>query len=190
MLDNFEHLLAGAPLVGELLATAPQLWILVTSRRRLNLSSETVIFLDGLRFLPLKPSDRLSYPAVQMFLLHARRLRPHYEPEAQEVAGIAAICRLVHGMPLGILLAAAWTRVFAPGEIAAEIAKDQGFLQTDMPDVPARQRSLRAVFLHTWSRLSAAAARGIHAPVSLPRRGHRRGCSGKWRAQPWRCLPH
>ena len=50
VLDNFEHLLEGTPLVGELLAAAPQLSILVTSRQRLNLSSETVIFLDGLRF--------------------------------------------------------------------------------------------------------------------------------------------
>ena len=62
----------------------------------------------------------------------------------------------VHGMPLGILLAAAWTRVISPAQIAAEIGRDLGFLQTDMPDVPARQRSLRAVFLHTWSRLSTA----------------------------------
>ena len=50
VLDNFEHLLEGTPLVGSLLAAAPQLAILVTSRQRLNLSSETVIFLDGLRF--------------------------------------------------------------------------------------------------------------------------------------------
>ena len=68
-----------------------------------------------------------------------------------------AVCRLVHGIPLGILLAAAWSRVLTPAEIAAEIGRDLGFLQTDMADVPTRQRNLRAVFLHTWSRLSAAA---------------------------------
>ncbi len=156
VLDNFEHLLEGVPLVGELLARAPQLWILATSRQRLKLSSETVIFLDGLRS-PAEPSaDARDYPAVQMFMLHSHRVRPHYEPDVQDVAGIAAVCRLLHGMPLGILLAAAWTRVISPAQIAEEIGRDLGFLQTDMPDVPARQRSLRAIFLHTWSRLSTA----------------------------------
>ena len=153
VLDNFEHLLEGAPLAGELLARAPQLSILVTSRQRLNLSSETVVFLDGLRFPAEQSADALAYPAVQLFLLHARRVRPHYRPDAQDVAGMVAVCRLVHGMPLGILLAAAWSGVISPAEIAAEIGRDLGFLQTDMQDIPTRQRNLRAVFLHTWSRL-------------------------------------
>ena len=83
VLDNFEHLLEGTPLVGELLASAPQLAILVTSRQRLNLSSETVIFLDGLRFPADEAADPLSYPAVQLFLLHARRLHPRYQPDAR-----------------------------------------------------------------------------------------------------------
>ena len=169
-LDNFEHLLESVPLVDRLLSAAPQLWILVTSRRRLKLSSETVVLLEGLRSPPESGDDAHGYPAVQMFLLHARRARGHYEPDEQEAAAIAAVCRLVHGMPLGILLAAAWTRVLSPVEIAAEIAKDQDFLQTDMPDVPARQRSLRAVFLHTWNRLSAA-ERGVFMRLSVFRGG-------------------
>ena len=156
VLDNFEHLLAGAPLVGELLANGPQLAILVTSRQRLNLSSEAVIFLDGLRFPADEAADPLSYPAVELFLLHARRLHPRFQPNEGDVAGIIEVCRLVHGIPLGILLAAAWSRVLAPAEIAAEIGRDLGFLQTDMADVPTRQRNLRTMFLHTWSRLSAA----------------------------------
>jgi predicted ATPase/DNA-binding CsgD family transcriptional regulator/transcriptional regulator with XRE-family HTH domain len=160
VLDNFEHLLAGAPLAGALLAAAPQLSILATSRQRLKLSSETVLLLEGLPFPADQPADQsahlLDYPAVALFLLHARRVRAHYEPDERDVAGIVDICRLVDGMPLGILLAAAWSGVISPPQIAAEIGSDLGFLQTDMPDVPARQRNLRVVFLHTWSRLSAA----------------------------------
>ncbi len=113
VLDNFEHLLEEASLVGELLAGAPQLAILVTSRQRLNLSSETVLFLEGLRFPADEARDPLSYPGVQLFLLHARRLQPRYQPEADDVTGIVAVCRLVHGIPLGILLAAAWSRARA-----------------------------------------------------------------------------
>ncbi|MBK8050955.1 MAG: helix-turn-helix domain-containing protein [Anaerolineales bacterium] len=154
VLDNFEHLLERAPLIQELLVRAPNLWVLVTSRRRLKLSSETMIVLDGLRFPAGHSAAALDYPAVQMFLLHARRVRLDYEPDEQELTGIAAVCRLVHGMPLGVLLAAAWMRALSAPQIAAEIARDQGFLQADMADVPARQRSLRAVFLQTWHRLS------------------------------------
>ena len=156
VLDNFEHLLEGAPLVGELLTRAPQLSILVTSRQRLKLSSETVLFLDGLRFPAGQSGDALGYPAVQLFLLHARRVRPRYQPDESDIAGMVTVCRLVHGMPLGILLAAAWSGVISPAEIAAEIERDLSFLQADMPDIPARQRNLRAVFLHTWTRLSTA----------------------------------
>ena len=161
VLDNFEHLLEGTPLVAELLARAPQLTILVTSRQRLNLSSETVIFLDGLRFPADEASDPLAYPAVQLFLLHARRLHPRYQPDKGDVAAIVEVCRLVHGIPLGILLAAAWSRVLVPAEIAVEIGRDLGFLQTDMPDVPARQRNLRMVVVQTWSRLRADARRAF-----------------------------
>jgi predicted ATPase/transcriptional regulator with XRE-family HTH domain len=156
VLDNFEHLLEGAPLVGELLAAAPRLSILVTSRQRLKLSSETVLFLDGLRSPSEGSAAALDYPAVQLFLLHARRVVPHYQPGEQDVAGIVSICRLVYGMPLGILLAAVWAGVISPAEIAEEVGRDLGFLQADMPDIPARQRNLRAVFLHTWGRLSTA----------------------------------
>ena len=170
VLDNFEHLLAGTPLVGSLLAAAPQLAILVTSRRRLNLSSETVIFLDGLRFPGTEAANPLSYPAVELFLLHARRLHPRFQPGEGDVAGIVEVCRLVHGIPLGILLASAWSRVLAPAEIAAEMGRDLGFLQSDMADVPTRQRNLRTVFLHTWSRLSAA-ARQVFVRLSVFRGG-------------------
>jgi predicted ATPase/DNA-binding NarL/FixJ family response regulator/transcriptional regulator with XRE-family HTH domain len=170
VLDNFEHLLEGAPLVGELLASAPQLSILVTSRQRLKLSSETVVFLDGLRFPSEQNIGALDCPAVQLYLLHARRVDPHYQPDTEDVAGIVAVCRLVHGMPLGILLAAAWASVISPPEIAAEIGRDLGFLQADMPDMPARQRSLRAVFLHTWNRLHPA-ERAVFMRLSVFRGG-------------------
>ena len=156
MLDNFEHLLEGAAFISGLLEQAAQLSILVTSRQRLKLNSETVVLLEGLRFPTTGNADALDYPAVQMFVQHARRNHPHYQPDEQDVTGIVEVCRLVDGMPLGILLAAAWSTVISPPEIAAEIDRNLDFLQTDLQDIPARQRNLRAVFLHTWGRLSTA----------------------------------
>jgi tetratricopeptide (TPR) repeat protein len=61
----------------------------------------------------------------------------------------------VGGMPLGILLAAAWLTILTPAEIAAEIEASLDFLETDLRDVPERQRSMRAVFDHSWNLLTA-----------------------------------
>ena len=156
VLDNFEHLLEGAPLVGELLARAPQLWILVTSRQRLKLSSETVIFLDGLR-LPAEPSDdpltirpcRCSCCTPAACVLTMSRMNKTWQGSWRSAAWCTE-CRSAFCSPRP------GHACISPAEIAAEIGSDLGFLQTDMPDVPARQRNLRQLFLHTWSRLSAA----------------------------------
>ena len=63
---------------------------------------------------------------------------------------VARICRLVEGMPLGIELAAAWTPVLPPAEIADEIERGLDFLSTTARDVPERHRSMRAVFDQSW----------------------------------------
>ena len=50
------------------------------------------------------------------------------------------ICRLVGGMPLGILLAAAWAEMLTPEEIAAEIERSLDFLEDSSRDVPTSSR--------------------------------------------------
>ena len=58
-------------------------------------------------------------------------------------------------MPLAILLAASWMALLSPGEMAREIASHSlDFLEAEWQDVPARQRSLRAVFETSWKLLS------------------------------------
>jgi tetratricopeptide (TPR) repeat protein len=84
----------------------------------------------------------------------ARRLQPDLKLAPGNAAGIARICRLVEGMPLGILLAAAWVEVLTPGEIAVQIEQGLDVLEADWRDVPARQRSMRTVFGHSWQLLS------------------------------------
>ena len=64
------------------------------------------------------------------------------------------ICQTVEGMPLGVELAAAWVHLLSCQEIAAEIETNLDFLATSLHDVPARHRSLRAVFDHSWNHLS------------------------------------
>ncbi len=154
VLDNFEHLLDGAPLVSDLLAAAPRVRVLATSRERLNLTAETVVLLDGLDYpAAADMPEALACGAVRLFVQGARRVRPDFEPDAA-LADIGLVCRLVQGMPLAVELAAAWVEVLSPGEIAGEIRRSLDFLQTTMRDVPERLRSVRAVFESTWRRLS------------------------------------
>ena len=93
-----------------------------------------------------------AYSAVRLFCQRARRINPHFQPDAA-LPVIVRICRLVGGMPLGIELAAGWVRVLAAGEIAAQIQQNLDFLVSDTRDVPSRHRSLRAVFRYSWQRL-------------------------------------
>ena len=157
ILDGFEHLPEGAGLVGELLRTTPQVKVLVTSRVRLNLHDEYCLPVDGIEFPKQVPEDvqqARGFAAVRLFLQAARRVQPRFEPADADMAEVSRICRLVQGMPLGILLAAAWMGVLPPAEIAAEIGQGPGFLRADWPDVPEGQRSIRAVFDRSWNLLT------------------------------------
>ena len=156
ILDNFEHLLEGATLVDTLLQTAPGLKVLATSRERLNRQSEHLLRLAGMDFPDWEtPEDAAAYSAVQLFLQSARRVQPDYTLSGLDLTPIARICRLVQGLPLGIVLAAAWLELLSAAEIAQEISHSLDFLETDMADVPERQRSIRAVFDYSWRLLNA-----------------------------------
>lgn len=155
VLDNFEHLVAGAPFLAEILLAAPHVKFLVTARERLNLSSEWIFPLEGLSVPPGdNTGDLSSYSAVQLFVHSGRRVWPAFVLEADNQAAVAAICRRVDGMPLALELAAAWLPVLSPAEIAEEIRLNLDFLATELRDVPERHRSLRAVFDHSWRLLT------------------------------------
>jgi predicted ATPase/DNA-binding SARP family transcriptional activator len=160
ILDNFEHLMAGATLLPSLLHAAPRLKLLVTSRQRLNLYEEWVFEVPGMRY-PAQPAapGAADYSAVRLFLECAGRARVGFHPADDDLAAIAHICRLLEGSPLGIELAASWTRLLSPGEILAQINTSLDFLETALRDLPQRHRSLRAVFEHSWSLLNPAEQR-------------------------------
>ena len=156
ILDNYEHLLAGAPLVTQILEGAPGVKVLATSRVRLNLQAEHVLVVRGMALPGTQAGRGLGdYSAVKLFLQSARQVRSGYEPTPEELEHIAAICRRLQGMPLAIVLAAGWMELLGPGEIVAEIGRSLDFLEGGSRDLPERQRSLRAVFEHSWRLLSA-----------------------------------
>ncbi len=157
VLDTFEHLLAGVDLLATLLAHAPRVTLLVTSRERLNLQGEWVFDLQGLELPGGGQVEGIEkYSAVQLFVQTARRGRADCSFSDEEKVIIVRICRLVEGVPLAIELAAAWVRSLSCRQIVEEMEKSFGFLSTILRDVPERHRSMRAVFEHSWNLLTPA----------------------------------
>jgi predicted ATPase/predicted Ser/Thr protein kinase/Flp pilus assembly protein TadD len=154
ILDNFEHLMEKADFLFKVLHTAPEVRMLVTSRGRLNLREEWLLPLEGLP-LPQQGMEKGSdgATAVDFFLQSARRIRPNFSPNEEDLQAIYAICRLVGGSPLGIELAASWVNTLTPPEIVAEISDDFDFLTTSLRDLPARHQSVRSVFDYSWKLL-------------------------------------
>ena len=147
VLDNLEHLLEGADLILELWQRAPQVWMLATSRERLNLHAEQVHRLAGMT-LPLEASE-----AVELFVNAARRTGHRLVLDHETVSVIARVCRLVEGLPLAIELAASWARALPLKEVAGEIERGIDILEASARDLPDRHRSVRAVFDHSWALL-------------------------------------
>ncbi len=155
VIDNFEHLRSeGAKFLAVLLASTHNLKILVTSRERLNMIAETVLEVHG---LPVPASSLVEnvqeYSSIKLFLHNAKRIFPKFSYNLNSES-IIRICQLVNGVPLGILLASSWVRVFSCPEIAREIEQNIDFLSTNAPDLDPRHRSLRAVFDNSWNLLS------------------------------------
>lgn len=196
VLDNFEHLLppnllapnglgtnglaagaldTGSPdpalWVRSLLAAAPGLKILVTSRQKLDLQGETLVHLQGLGLPAGETLDEARQAdAVRLFLQQARLARPDFTLDAPALPAVVRICRLVDGVPLGLLLAAAWCEYFSPQEIAAQITQDLDFLSQELRDLPPRHRSLRAVFAASYARLGQP-EQAVFARLSVFRAG-------------------
>ena len=162
VLDNYEHLLHvdQVPLPADILATAPHVRVLVTSRTRLNVHGEQLFPLGGLTTPGEGEAVDLAkageYDAPALFAQAAGRLRPDFAVDKTNLAAVIRICRLVDGLPLALEMAAAWLEVLSPEAIAAEIERGLDILAVEWQDVPARQRSLRAVFESSWQMLAEA----------------------------------
>jgi predicted ATPase len=156
VLDNFEHLLADASLVTDILGAASGVRILVTSRERLNLQEEWVLVVDG---LPVPDQDAREsideYAAVQLFAERAVQSQADFSV-GTHVQAVIDVCRQVEGLPLALELAASWLRVMPCEQIAGQIERGLDFLTTSVRNMPERHRSLRAVFDRSWSLLSEA----------------------------------
>ncbi len=147
VLDNFEHLLAAAPWVGELLGAAPQVTILATSRERLNVHGEQDYQVQPLKLPDLQKketSEQLKgYDAVKLFVMRAQAVQPDFILNDAQAPVVALVCERLDGLPLAIELAAARIKLFTPQQMLERLGSRLGMLTGGSRDAPARQRTLR-----------------------------------------------
>ena len=160
LLDNFEHLIQAAPTVAELLAMAPNLKILVTSRAALHVYGEhefpvPPLALPDSRSTP--PLEVLSqFPAIALFMQRAVAAKPDFELNAENARAVAEICARLDGLPLAIELAAARVKVLSPSSMRTRLASRLQLLTGGARDLPQRQQTLRATMDWSYDLLSAA----------------------------------
>jgi predicted ATPase/DNA-binding SARP family transcriptional activator len=150
LLDNFEHLLSAAADIAALLASAPGIRVLVTSRAALRVRGEQVFEVEPL-LLPQGNSETemAESPAVQLFLQCALATTRTLTIDVPMMAAVAEICRLLDGLPLAIELAASRAATMTPAEIARQLASPLEIGGRSLRDLPARQRTLEATI--RWS---------------------------------------
>ena len=118
---------------------------------------------------PRRPTSKPTPPRSSSCTA-PRRVRPDFQPDADAARHIVRICRLADGLPLAIELTAAWVRALPLAEIARRLEAGLDLLATTQRDVPARHRSMRAAFDHSW-RLLSAHERSILRQLSVFRGG-------------------
>jgi predicted ATPase/class 3 adenylate cyclase/Tfp pilus assembly protein PilF len=152
ILDNLEQIIDIAPAVAQLLAAAPKIKLLATSRIPLQVRGEQEYPLDT---LPVPAADRSSLDelaeneAVKLFVQRAREARPAFELTPNNAAAIAAICRRLDGLPLAIEIAAARTRMLPPPALLKRLDQSLNVLTGGAADLPTRQQTMRGAI--DWS---------------------------------------
>jgi len=153
VLDNFEQVLGAAPTVTEMLAEAPGLKVLATSRAPLGLYGEHVYPVPPLTLPDLKRPPSLEhltqYEAVGLFVERARALKPDFKVTNESASAVAEICVRLDGLPLAIELAAARIKMLPPRAMLQRLTSRLKLLTGGARDLPERQRTLRGTI--EWS---------------------------------------
>jgi predicted ATPase/class 3 adenylate cyclase len=139
VLDNFEHVLPAATTVGALIATAPRLKVLVTSRSPLHLAAEHEYAVP-----PLEPAE-----AVALFTSRAGMVKATFELDHESRGAVEEICGRLDGLPLAVELAAARMKHLSPQALRGRLGHRLQLLTRGPKDVPQRQQTLRATI--DWS---------------------------------------
>jgi predicted ATPase len=166
-IDNFEHLLAAAALVAELLELAPGLRVLISSRTPMRIRGEQAFAVEPLE-LPAGVSDQdlAGSPAVQLFLQRATAANRKLQVDAAAIRVAARICQALDGLPLAIELAASRSHSLGPAQIAEQLAQPLLIGERSLRDLPDRQQSLQSAIRWSYDLLTPGARHALrHASV-------------------------
>jgi len=178
VLDNFEQVIAAAPLAAQLLRACPNLTIVTTSRGALHVSGEQEYAVPGLPAPPdqrhlstfdlarlpaqisaADPATLNQYEAVRLFVARALAVRADFRVTNENAPAVAGICATLQGLPLAIELAAARVKVLAPDAILERLEHRLELLASASRDLPERQRTLRGAIAWSYDLLDDAGRR-------------------------------
>jgi predicted ATPase/transcriptional regulator with XRE-family HTH domain len=159
VLDNFEHVVQAAPLINELLAAAPQIKVLVTSRSPLHLRGEKVMEVppldvpDPARIMSIEEVGEIG--SVALFVERVRDTHDDFRLTQDNAPVVAAICVHLEGLPLAIELAAARTRLLSLPALLSRLERQLSVLAGGPRDAPVHQRALRDALESSYKLLGA-----------------------------------
>ncbi len=170
VLDNVEQVVDGAAeVLVPLLERASRVTLLATSRILLRLRGEHAVEVGPLAVPDADTDDPLEaadHPAIALFTLRARAVKPDFELTYENTASVIAICRALDGVPLAIELAAARVRLLTPADLLDRLDRSLAVLAGGARDLPARQRTMRSTI--DWStQLLTAPQRALLARLGL-----------------------
>lgn len=159
LLDNFEHLLPAAGVVSRLLASCPQLVIMVTSRTVLHLAAEREYPVPPLAIpIPghLPAAEALSrYDSIQLFVQRVQAVNPAFRMTKDNASTVAEICCRLDGLPLAIELAASRTKLLPLPALLERLSGSLKLLEGGARDVPSRQQTLWNTIQWSYALLSS-----------------------------------
>lgn len=153
VVDNFEQVLSAAPILNELLAAAPRVQMLVTSRALLHLRVEREFVVPPLDvpadIAELSLDDLLQYESVKLFTERAQTVKSNLAATKENLQIIAEICSRLDGLPLAIELAAERIKILSPLQILERLENRLKLLTGGAQDLPTRQQTMRGTI--EWS---------------------------------------
>ena len=152
VLDNCEHLIeASAEIAAKLLAACPGVTLVATSREALGVAGEVVWAVPPMEIPPHSTDveELRAYDAVHLFTDRASMVDRRFELTTTNAEGVVRVVERLDGIPLALELAATWTRMLTPDEIASKLDDRFRLLTRGPADAPERHRTLRAAI--DWS---------------------------------------
>ena len=148
LLDNFEHLVSGAPVIAQLLSIGSNLKVVVTSQSPLHVYGEHEFPVPPLALPDLKsissPEVLSRLPAVALFMERAQAVKREFTLTKENALAVANICARLDGLPLAIELAAARIKLLSPSAMLSRLESRLNLLTGGARDLPTRQQTLRS----------------------------------------------